>query len=268
MAAEQGAAIVPVWNKSNREHTIVGSEPASVRAAADAAVRDLGWTQPYHVDADHIRLDTVDRFLAASDFFTIDVADCHRQAAPPPARVDAFVDRHPELIGRIEIPGIDEPFTTTARIVAQIAGKYLFAVQEAGEIYRHIAARKGAGNFITEVSMDETDAPQTPPELLRDPRGHRRREDSGPDHRAQVHRPLQQGRRLRRRRRPVREGVQRGPRGDRLRGQAVRPARQPEAERALGQRQVLASTRRSAAPSRSSTPACTSRPPARRGSKS
>ncbi len=48
----------------------------------------------------------------------------------------------------------------------RIAGKYLFAVQDAGKIYRHIAKAKGEGKFITEVSMDETDSPQTPPELL------------------------------------------------------------------------------------------------------
>jgi hypothetical protein len=46
------------------------------------------------------------------------------------------------------------------------AQKYLFAVSEAGKIYRHIAGRKGVGRFITEVSMDETDSPQTPSELL------------------------------------------------------------------------------------------------------
>ena len=66
MAAEQGAEVVPVWNKSHREHTTIGSEPGSVRAAADAAVRELGWKKPYHVDADHIRLETVDGFLASS----------------------------------------------------------------------------------------------------------------------------------------------------------------------------------------------------------
>src|SRR5947209_19679965 len=96
LAAEQGAEVIPVWNKSNREHTIVGSEPGSVRAAADAAVRELGWKKPYHVDADHIRLDTVDRFLAASDFYTIDVADSIGQPADP-AAVRAFADRPPEL---------------------------------------------------------------------------------------------------------------------------------------------------------------------------
>jgi hypothetical protein len=165
LAAEQGAEVVPVWNKSHREHTTVGSEPGSVRAAADAAVRELGWTRPYHVDADHIRLETVDGFLASSDFYTIDVADAIGQPAAPDA-LRAFADRHPELSGRLEVPGIEEPFRTTRADVERIAGKYLRAVQEAGRIYRHIAAAKGEGRFITEVSMDETDTPQTPPELL------------------------------------------------------------------------------------------------------
>ena len=31
LAAESGAEVIPVWNKSNREHTIVGSQPGSVR---------------------------------------------------------------------------------------------------------------------------------------------------------------------------------------------------------------------------------------------
>jgi hypothetical protein len=164
-AAQQGAEIVPVWNKSNREHQIVGSEPASVRAAADAAVKALGWKKPYHVDADHIRLETVERFIAPSDFFTLDVADTIGKPAPA-AAVKTFVDRHPELCGALAIPGMEKPLQTTRADVERIAGKYLLAVQDAGRIYRHIVKAKGAGNFITEVSMDETDSPQTPPELL------------------------------------------------------------------------------------------------------
>lgn len=164
-AAAQGVEVIPVWNKSYREHSTVGSQPASVRAAAEAAVRELDWTKPFHVDADHIRLEIVDAFLDSSDFYTLDVADAIGQPAPA-ADVQAFVDRHPELVGRIEIPGIGEPFTTTRADIERIANKFLGAVQEAGRLYRHIEAQKGAGNFITEVSMDETDSPQTPPELL------------------------------------------------------------------------------------------------------
>ncbi|HEX5323547.1 MAG TPA: tagaturonate epimerase family protein, partial [Capsulimonadaceae bacterium] len=165
LAAEQGRVVVPVWNKSQREHVTIGSQPASVRAAADAAVRELGCKGPYHVDADHIRLDTVDAFLATSDFFTIDVADSIGQPADHD-QVRAFVDRHPELIGRVHIPGIEEPFSTTRETIQQIAGKYLLAVREAREIYCHILEEKGDGRFITEVSMDETDSPQTPIALL------------------------------------------------------------------------------------------------------
>jgi hypothetical protein len=165
MAAKQGVEIVPVWNKSNREHTIIGSEPASTRAAADAAVKALGWKKPYYLDADHIRLETVDRFIPYSDFFTIDVADSIGKPADRKS-VEALVDRHAELVGKIVIPNIDRPFEITRTEVERIAGKYLLAAQEAGKIYRHIAQAKGEANFITEVSLDETDSPQTPPELL------------------------------------------------------------------------------------------------------
>lgn len=163
--AQDGVEAVPVWNKSNREHTFIGSEPQSVYDAAQAAVTSLDWTKGWHVDADHIRLETVARFLPCSDFFTIDVADSIGQPAAP-AEVAAFVDRHPELIGTIEIASIAQPFQTTRAEIERIAGKFLLAVQDAGKIYRHIAEAKGEGNIIAEVSMDETDSPQTPPELL------------------------------------------------------------------------------------------------------
>src|SRR4051812_27411153 len=130
LAAEQGVDVVPVWNKSNREHTFIGTEPISVREAAVAAVRELYWSNPWHVDADHINLDTVERFLAPSDFFTIDVAHFIGQA-PLAADLDAFLARHSELIGVVRIPGIDEPFTTTRESVANTAGTFLAAVKEA-----------------------------------------------------------------------------------------------------------------------------------------
>jgi hypothetical protein len=80
--------------------------------------------------------------------------------------IKAFADRHPELAGKIEIAGIDRPFQNSRQEVERVAGKFLLAVQEAGRVYRRITATKGLDNFIPEISMDETDSPQTPPELL------------------------------------------------------------------------------------------------------
>lgn len=160
-----GQNVTPVWNKSNREHSFVGSEPASVQAAAKKAVERLGWTGNWHVDADHIQLATVDRYLDCADFFTIDVADSIGGKIED-ADVKAFVDRHSELIGTLQLSGIDEEFDSDRDFVTTVARKYLPACRAAGDIARHLANAKGEANFIAEVSMDETDAPQTPPELL------------------------------------------------------------------------------------------------------
>ena len=165
MAAERGVEVIPTWNKSHREHLTVGTEPPTVRTAADEAVRELGWSRSYYVDADHINLETVGGYLSTSDFFTLDVA--YAIGHPPePSAVEALIRSHPELIGTIEIDGIDKPFEISRESIERCASQFLFAVQEAGRIYRHIESANGQGNFITEVSMDETDNPQTPAELL------------------------------------------------------------------------------------------------------
>lgn len=164
-ALDAGIEVVPVWNKSNREHNIIGSEPASVRAAADSAVRALNWTLPYFLDADHITLETVGRFLVPCDFYTIDVADFIGQPAAQ-ADIEEFVRRRAALPGCIQLPGVDEPFEITANDLRQTAQKFLAAVKKAGQVYRVILAAKGEGNFIPEVSMDETDRAQSPVELL------------------------------------------------------------------------------------------------------
>src|SRR5579875_1728591 len=164
-AKEAGCEVIPVWNKSNREHTIIGTDPKQTRKAADAAVKELGWKQPYFLDADHINLKNVERFIEPCDFFTIDVAEEIGKPANP-EDVDAFVSRHPELVGEVRIPRIAAPFKTDVSFVKNVANKFLAAVQDAGKIYRFLVEKKGEGRFVPEVSMDETDSPQTPVELL------------------------------------------------------------------------------------------------------
>ena len=165
LLADQGIKVTPVWNKSNREHLIVGSEPAGTRAAADGAVSKLGWSSDYLLDADHINLETVDRYLPHCDFYTIDVADDIGTPAAP-EEISAFIDRHPELVGTVAIEGIEAPLEISREDVEKTARQFLKACELAGRIYRHIASEKGSEEFIAEVSMDETDDPQTPPEML------------------------------------------------------------------------------------------------------
>ena len=71
-----------------------------------------------------------------------------------------------------------------------MANQFLLAAREAGKIYRHLASAKGAANFITEVSMDETDTPQTPHELLIILAALADGTNSAPDHCAEVHGPF------------------------------------------------------------------------------
>ena len=164
-AKEAGLDISPVWNKSNREHEIIGTQPGDVRVEADSAVKNLGWSDNHFVDADHINLDTVDRFIEPSDFFTIDVASYIGKPASK-EEVDTFISGCSQYTGTVVIPGIPESFTISEADIRSVADQYLYAAKMAGEIYRTIEKVKGEGNFITEVSMDEVPAPQTPIELF------------------------------------------------------------------------------------------------------
>jgi hypothetical protein len=164
-AREQGIDVYPVWNKSNREHNLIGSNPEDVRVEAKEAIESLGWKGAYFVDADHINLKTVDRFIEASDFYTLDVAD----DVGKPSSVQAtehFLAIVQPYLGLLTIPGISAPFAISRELAKATADKFLFAIQTAGQIYRHVESRKGLGRFVTEISVDETDKPQTPVELF------------------------------------------------------------------------------------------------------
>ena len=160
-AAESGIEITPVWNKSNREHTIIHSEPSDTRYEADSAVNACSWDKPYFVDADHINLGNVERFVEHCDFFTIDVADYIGKEADS-GSIDEFVRKNMKFTGKLVIPGIEHDVFVEKEDLYAIGKKFLYAIQKAEEIYSYIVGRKGEGNFITEVSMDEVDSPQTP----------------------------------------------------------------------------------------------------------
>jgi hypothetical protein len=161
---DAGVEVDIVWNKSNREHVTIHTEPADQRAAADWAVKTAGWKGAYFVDADHINLKTVDRFIDHCDFFTFDVADFIGKPVPA-ADVDAFVARKKALIGDVPLEGLGTVMKIDQALLRSVAEKYLIAVREASAVYKRVAEKKGKGNFISEVSMDETANPQSPAEL-------------------------------------------------------------------------------------------------------
>lgn len=164
--AAAGVEVIPVWNKSDREHRIIGSEPPSVREAAAAAAAAAGWTRGFHVDADHINSDTVAPYIESSDFFTIDVARSI-DGAVSAGDVDDFLKTREALIDKpLDIPGLGEPMRISGDGAREAARRYLPAVQSAAAVYRRIRDARGEGGFITEISIDETAVPQGPRELL------------------------------------------------------------------------------------------------------
>ena len=164
-AHDQGIEIVPVWNKSNREHLIVKTTPSHTRHEADDAVQALKWKFPYFVDADHINLTNVDRYIDHCDFFTIDVADYIGKSAVD-EDIENYLEANRKYLGNLVIPGLEEDFIIKKELLAAIASKYLYAAQEAGKIYRYIVKLRSGAEFIPEVSMDEVDEPQTPVEMF------------------------------------------------------------------------------------------------------
>ncbi|MBK5195433.1 MAG: hypothetical protein JJE08_05290 [Proteiniphilum sp.] len=164
-ANTKGLNISPVWNKSNREHIYVGTEPADTRKEADEAVKALNYKGQYFVDADHINLTTVARYVDVSDFFTLDVASYIGKESSS-EEVDAFVTSCKKYMGELQIPGMESPLNVTVELLQEIACKFLAATQHASEIYAYLKKEKGEANFITEVSMDEVESPQTPVEMF------------------------------------------------------------------------------------------------------
>jgi len=164
-ASEKGIDITPVWNKSNREHNTIGTQPVDVRIEADSVTKSAGYENSYFVDADHINIDTVDRFIECSDFFTIDVASYIGKKAEEKDILE-FLSGVEKYTGKLNTAGTKLSFETSKSQIKQFAERYLFAAKKAREIYLKIEKGKGNGNFITEISMDEVAQPQSPVELF------------------------------------------------------------------------------------------------------
>ncbi|MCA6078699.1 tagaturonate epimerase family protein [Fulvivirga sedimenti] len=162
--AEQGISVTPVWNKSHREHSTVGTEPLSVMEEAKNAVHETDWKDPYHVDADHITLQTVYDYLEHADFFTIDVA---AQIGVHLGReeMDHYLEFFSPFSGSMQIGG-SVSCEVDDTMLRKLGNNYWKAAVEAGKIYSVISEVKGTNAFIAEISMDEVPQPQNPVDLF------------------------------------------------------------------------------------------------------
>ncbi len=157
--------MVHEWNKSFREHEITQSHPKDTRRKADEAVSKLNWNGDYYVDADHVNLNSIDLFIDNCDFFTIDVAD-YIGKIPSDSDLKSFMTANKKYTGEITIEGVHEKFIVDEDKLKQIGLKYLYAVKEANKIYEHLYKTRGKNGYIVEVSLDETNTPQSPIDLL------------------------------------------------------------------------------------------------------
>ncbi|VBB48556.1 conserved hypothetical protein [uncultured Paludibacter sp.] len=164
-ANNEGIKVSPVWNKSNREHTYVHSKPDDTRNEADSAVKKLNFKGNYFVDADHINLNTVAPFIKVSNFFTLDIAALIGKKSEQ-KDIDTFIASCEKYIGKLSVPEISEPLNVTKELVENVTYKFLAATKHASEIYQFLKKEKGKEKFITEISMDEVEVPQTPIEML------------------------------------------------------------------------------------------------------
>ena len=163
-AREHGIQITPVWNKSNREHTIIGSHPMHTFEASREAVLNSNWEGDYGIDADHIGMETVDPFIHYANFFTIDVADSIGKT-PDKKIVDPFLKLARQLPSTLKIQGLP-PISVNNAVLTRMAIKYLTAIHKAQQIYTYIHEQKGGQPFITEISMDEVTLPQQPVDMV------------------------------------------------------------------------------------------------------
>ena len=188
-ANKRGFPVVPVWNKSNREHQIVKTLPADTWREAEEATEALGYSGNWYVDADHINLGSVDATIEHSNFFTLDVADyIGKQAEEQEA--EELRNKFEPFLGDLRIPGIDASFPITDALLNEVVSKFCSAISEAAKIYRRIKAIRGADDFITEVSMDEVEQAQTPVELFFILMMIQSLRNSSPNDRPEIHRPV------------------------------------------------------------------------------
>ncbi len=167
--------------QSIREMTRTDRTPTEVMQAAQAAVDQLGFSQPWGADADHLKTPEDVQITAEAGFcfFTIDPSEYVDNGA------DGMTQAELELrVDRLESEGVfalkdwksfylSQAFdlgvatlTFDPETLSRAAVKYARAIDHTAKMARAIAAAMGDRPYEMEVSVDETETPTTPLEHL------------------------------------------------------------------------------------------------------
>ena len=162
-ASKLGVHISPVWNRSNREHQVLETNPLAVRQEADHAVKTLDWSDSYFVDADKITIDTVDKYISHANYFSVDVSGEIDRSADD-KEINRLVEVCNDALGVATVDGVDDHEITTYELTA-MAQKFCRAALAVKQVYDRILAERKVKDFAIEVSMDEAQVNQTPFEI-------------------------------------------------------------------------------------------------------
>lgn len=171
-----GGGVAAVFaQQSIREMTRTGRSPQDVMDDAMWSVFAEGWRDGFGSDADHLKSTVdIDNCLAAGfTGFTVDPGDHVDGSADEASEADlmAALDRLPWDVledsdaslfaryGEREIAVEEHSLVFDKVTVARAAAKYGKAVAHVVQMYRHLLAVAGRGNFELEVSVDETETP-------------------------------------------------------------------------------------------------------------
>ena len=147
--------------QSIREMERTQRTPQDVMQAATAALRNLGYSNAWGADADHLKLpEHIERTAAAGFcFFTIDPSEYVGKGALTPELEAAYLGR------KFEIPGLGM-LQFDRGTLQGAAVKYGRSLEHCGFMGTHIAKVMGKRPFEIEVSVDETEDPTSALEHL------------------------------------------------------------------------------------------------------
>ncbi len=155
VAAARKFDFAPVFaQQSIREMERTERTPQEVMQAAQTALAEVGWKQPWGADADHLKLPEHVDYTAAAGFcfFTIDPSAHVRKGTLTSELESLYIGK------KFDVPGVATAQFDRASLQRAVV-KYGAALEHIAVMGRYIAKTMGTRPFEIEISVDETGEP-------------------------------------------------------------------------------------------------------------